>query len=49
MLNNKVKNRQIEINEKPPDQVGTEDKNRFTDKAGYCIFTFLFGVLVVAG
>ena len=49
MINNKGKNRQIEINEKPPDPVGTEEENRSAGGAGYCVFAFLFGVLVVAG
>ena len=49
MINNKGKNRQIEIDEKPPDPVGTEEENRSVGGAGYCVFAFLFGVLVIAG
>ena len=48
MINNEGKNWQIEINEKPPDIVGTEEENRSASGAGYCVFALFFGVLVVA-
>ena len=47
MINNKEKNQQIEINEKPPDLVETEEENRSESRAGYYVFAFLFGVLVL--
>ena len=34
MIDNKGKNQQIEINKKPLDPVGTEEKNRSTNGAG---------------
>ena len=39
---NEGKNRQIEIDEKPPNPVGTEEKNRSAGGAGYYVFAFLF-------
>ena len=48
-LGNKRKNRQIEINEKPPNPVGTEEENRSEGGAGYYVIAFLFRVLVAAG
>ena len=39
---NERKNRQIEIDEKPPNQVETEEKNRSAGGAGYYLFAFLF-------
>ena len=48
MIINKGKNWQIEIDEKLPDPIGTKEENRLAGGAGYCIFAFLFGVLVVA-
>ena len=46
---NKRKNWQIEINEKPPNPVGTKEENRSAGGAGYSVFAFLFWVLVIAG
>ena len=46
---NEGKNRQIEINEKPPNPVGTKKESRSADGAGYYVFSFLFWVLVVTG
>ena len=49
MIINEGKNRQIEINEKPPNPVGTEEENRSAGGAGYYVFVFLFRVLIAAG
>ena len=49
MIINEGKNRQIEIDEKPPNPVGIEEENRFAGGAGYYVFAFLFRVLVAAG
>ena len=47
---NKGKNRQIKINEKPPNPEGTEEENQSVGvEIGYDVFAFLFQVLVVAG
>ena len=46
---NKGKNQQIEIDEKPPNPVKTEDKSRCAGGAGYYVFVFLFWVLVIDG
>ena len=48
-LNNKGKNRHIEIDEKLSTPVETEEENWSAGKAGYNIFAFLFWVLVAAG
>ena len=48
MIINKGKNQQIEINEKPPNPIGTGEENRSASGAGYYVFTFLFRVLVAA-
>ena len=48
MIINEKKNRQIEIDKKPPNPVGTEEENRSAGGAGYYIFAFLFRVLVAA-
>ena len=48
-LRNERKNRQIEIDEKPPNPVGTEKENRSVGGASYYIFASLFQVLVAAG
>ena len=47
-LENKGKNQQIEIDEKSPNLLETEEKNRSASGAGYYVFAFLFRVLVVA-
>ena len=49
MIINEGKNRQIEINKKPPNPVGTEEENRSASRAGYYLFAFLFRLLRVAG
>ena len=49
MIINEGKNRQIEIDEKPPNPMETEEENRSASKASYYIFAFLFRVLVAAG
>ena len=49
MIINKEKNRQIEIDEKTPNPVGTEKENGSAGEVGYYIFAFLFWVLVAAG
>ena len=49
MIINKRKNRQIEIDEKPPNSVGTEEENRSAGGAGYYVLTFLFQRLVATG
>ena len=49
MIINEGKNRQIEIDEKPPNPVGTEEENRSTGGAGYYILAFLFQRLVATG
>ena len=48
MIINEGKNRQIEIDEKPPNPVGTEEENRSAGGTGYYVFAFLFRVLVAA-
>ena len=40
MTINEGKNRQIEIDEKPPNPVGTEEENRSVGGAGYYVFAF---------
>ena len=47
-LGNEGKNRHIEIDDKPPNPVGTEEENRSAGGAGYYVFAFLFRVLVAA-
>ena len=46
MTINEGKNRQIEIDKKPPNSVGTEEENRSAGGTGYYVFAFLFRVLV---
>ena len=46
---NEGKNRQIEIDERLSNPVGTEEKNRSASGTGYYVFAFLFLVLVAAG
>ena len=48
MIINKRKNRQIQIDKKPPNLVGTEEENRSAGSTVYYIFVFLFRVLVAA-
>ena len=47
MIINEGKNRQIEIDKKPPNPVGTKEENQSAGGAGYYVFAFLFWVLVV--
>ena len=49
MIIKKGKNRQIEIDEKPPNPVGTKKEYRSASGAGYYVFAFLFRVLIAAG